>query len=165
MRLVPHASPKLWSLENVNAMVQNESSDVEWNEAEWLTECALRFHFYAYCDAVGKEWEQVSRHCLELALKGEFDQLSSIEKLCAFFFLQRLLFKWGWDRLPGNSAPWNTFRSLFLMVCHEEVPADFRDPVRYKTWQRDFEPRLEQGIKLVERIHQETHYEPWSGEF
>lgn len=133
-------------------------------EHEWLTWCALRFDFHGYCATLDFAEEAFVAEALDAALNGRIDELTQAQRLAAFFVLQRKLFKWGWDRLPEHSAPWNTFRSLFLALCRVEIPEAHRLQPYHDDWQARFAPGLDAAVAQVQRIHGAKRYEPWTGD-
>lgn len=123
-------------------------------EDSTLTNSALRFDGYAY----EKDHEIDVENLLTRAKDRGIDSLSHPEKFCAFFALQRFLYKWGGERLSRNGPTWRLFRGLFLCIYAEEVPTGYYDKAYQAEWERKIVPRLELCVNVVRAIHATTDY-------
>ena len=77
------------------------------------------------------------------------------ERMATFFLLQRYLFKWGGEYLPMHGTAWQTFRQLFLMTCHDEVPQEYRPRGEYDAWAG----AIVKAEAVVRGVHESTVYD------
>jgi hypothetical protein len=124
------------------------------SENEWLTYCSLRFNAYLYAQKHGLE-EQPYDFCEEFmrdaSLGGDPQYL-----MTAMFMLQRRLMKEGVR--SKTCRAWCVFRLLFLRLCNEQFPEEYRGPF-FEEWERKFRPQLKLGIEIVEAFHQSAKYD------
>lgn len=128
------------------------------NEADILTNCALRFDGYKYAEQTGFDHQPLLSTFFKT---GEWCG-SDAELLATFFILQRRLCKWDLAYMPTHAKHWRAFRELFLRVCALEVPAEYRsqDLLGFNMrWSRDYASQLDRCIAYIRHIHATTAYE------
>lgn len=128
------------------------------DESEVMTTCALRIDGHAYARDGGRELRDLVETCLRQGPAG----LTDIEKMAAFFALQRFLLKWGGEQLPRTGREWRAFRELFLEVCWLEPPAEYSPSPNAREcterWDKCYKPRLPEVVHFVRQIHMGTAY-------
>lgn len=137
----------------------------EQREAKIVTACALRFLGYRYAQAHGladpeDEWD-FTRFVDSFVAAPDFD-LPRGHLHCALFLLQRAYIKEGWLRWDSQEA--KVIRELFLSVCREDAPEEYRDAGYGEEWERRHRPRLSQHLAFVRRRHEQTEYREWNQE-
>lgn len=124
-------------------------------ENEWLIPCALRFDGYRYAAAHGHS-DQPFDFAEAFVRKPDMD--AGVEFLmAAMFMLQRRLMKEGVQ--SKTCQAWRIFRSLFLRLCREPVPGEYRHDPTADEWETMFLPRLAEGIQIVSAMDAATEYE------
>jgi hypothetical protein len=128
-------------------------TQLEFNEDDILTKCALRFDGYAYHIFRNRDlrarWEfpdLVDR----IEKTREFPE-DDLESLAAFFALQRFLGKWGGEYLTPHSNEHVVFRLLFLHVYRLEIPEEFRHREFYRVWENEFRPYREEFAARIRK--------------
>lgn len=140
---------------NRDDLVQNISFQLEYEEHDVLTACALRFDGYKYLEHVLHGDKSVIQQCLD---RGDVPE-NPLLQMAAFFHLQRYLMKWGGEHEPLHGRKWRLFRTLFLAVVNRPVPPEFQLPDRYAAWLHNYEPYREQCIQTVQHVHELTEYD------
>lgn len=129
------------------------------DERDILTHCALRFDGCAYLEQTGFDHQQALEEFLRT---GEW-RFSPSEAMATLFALQRFLCKGGGVYYGEASRHWKAYRELFLRVAGEDVPDNYRGPF-FDQWETEYAPDLAQVIALVQQVHENTDYEPSTGE-
>lgn len=133
-------------------MKANES---ECAENDILITCALRFDGWKYQEATGFDHRKAIDDFFET---GSWE-IQTLERLCVFFLLQRGLCKWDLVYEPKHGKFWRAFRTLFFLVCREEIPAPYQIADYLEQWRRKYDPNLEQHIGFIREIHETTGYD------
>jgi hypothetical protein len=133
----------------------DKETDFELVEDDILTACALRFDGWLYQEHTGFDQVPVIDRYLET---GQWKELSTLEKLCVFFLLQRGLFKWDLIYQPKDGKLWRGFRELFLLVCKEEVPPRYELSGFSEQWKEKYEMRCDECMEMIRTIHNATKY-------
>jgi hypothetical protein len=55
-------------------------------------------------------------------------------------------------------------RELFLALCREDPPEEYRDESYCRGWERQHRPQLSQRLKFVRRRHERTEYDEGGSE-
>jgi len=132
-------------------------------EAKIVTACALRLDGYRYADEHGLAGDDrdYSRFLRAFLAEPDFD-LPRGHLHCALFLLQRAYLKENWLRWDLHEA--KVIRELFLALCRENPPEEYRDEEYYVEWERQHKPRLSQRLKFVRQRHEQTEYRKDGGE-
>jgi hypothetical protein len=125
-------------------------------ESNVLIAFALRFDGYKYHEEHAFSPPVSDAPALSAAIEG----MSVPERMATFFLLQRYLFKWGGEYLPMHGTAWQTFRRLFLMTCHEEVPEGYRPRGEYDAWAETWAGAIVKAEAVVRGVHESTVYDP-----
>lgn len=126
----------------------------ERREREIISRWALRFRGWDYVEETGFDHEAALR-----ALMHDGQMPRAIEEsFCCFFLLQRHLFKWGGESLPGDSREWRALRSLFLTVAGWPVPVRWRSAEHHRAWARLPAAKRLDDVRFVYRVHAGTAY-------
>ena len=134
---------------------ENARNDFQLDEAPLLTGWALRFDGYKYTD----EHPYPDDDGMDTFRRtGDWSHMNDLEKLTAFFRLQRYLFKWGGEYLSQRSVTWRAFRQLFLDTADLPIPENYRMREWYEKWATDLAPRRDECVALVAEIHRRTNY-------
>lgn len=129
--------------------------EIDYQERNVLTACALRFDGYDYIDTAQRGDSRLVKEQLDRHLIPEDLSL----RLATFFHLQRYLMKWGGEMLPLHGPEWRHFRELFLSVVNEPVPPQYQYAEYYEDWLTNYEPFRAQCIEVVRAIHESTSYD------
>jgi hypothetical protein len=137
--------------------------DLEIFETELITACALRFDGYAYADEVGFDYtgntndseQQVAHVVKSFVANPDWDRPRN-DLHMILFMLQRGLIKEGW--LKWNSQEAKVIRLLFLELCHDDIPPQFRLEEWYQRWHERYKPVLDQCIAFILDRHNTTNY-------
>lgn len=133
----------------------DDSLDRELRESDVLTAWALRFDGYRYAS----EHDYPNDNGMDTFKRtGDWSHLTDLEKLTAFFRLQRYLCKWGGETLSQRSVTWRAFRQLFLDTVDLSIPEAYRMRESYEEWARDYAPKRDECVALVAEIHGRTDY-------
>lgn len=136
-------------------MIHSEAEQPDHTEDDILIACALRLDGYKYQDEHNFDHQAAMDHFFQ---SGEWN-ISPLEQLTVFFLLQRYLYKWGGEYLTKNSQEWRAFRSLFLATHAHDIPAEYRYPEYYASWEREYLPHLAAYVAQIQSIHDSTKYE------
>lgn len=126
-------------------------------EAKIITTCALRFDGYRYADAhglVASEFDY-SRFIDGFLVEPDYD-LPRGHLHCALFLFQRGLIKEGLLRWDSPEA--KVIRELFLALCRDDVPEQYRNEEYYGGWERRHRPKLGRYLEFVRHRHEQTKY-------
>ena len=116
--------------------------------------CALRFDGYRYAGANGLPSN--SGDVEDWFLRAPDFEREPAFLMTAMFMLQRGLMKEG---IHGKTSQgWRRFRQLFLQLCNQPVPTDYRLGSHYEQWHRRFAPRWQEGCRIVQALHDAAHY-------
>jgi hypothetical protein len=128
-------------------------------ESEILSGWALRFDGWKFVGETG--WSDEDRMEAERRMVESLEFPESQEmQLCLFFFRQRFLFKWGGDRLSPQGYEWRAFRELFLRTYRFDVAKKWRMDEYYGKWRKNFYPKRDEHVRLIETLHRQTQYRP-----
>lgn len=132
-------------------------------EAEVITACALRFNGYRYADEHGLvvNDSDYSLFVERLLSNSDFD-LPRGHLHCALFLLQRAYIKEGLLRWDSREA--KVMRELFLELCRDDVPEEYRNGEWCEEWERQYRPKLWRHLEFVRRRHERTKYQERSNE-
>ena len=123
-------------------------------EDEWLMACALRFDGYLY--ARRNNLSEQSGDVLDWFLRSPDFYREPAFLMAAMFMLQRGLMKEG---VRGKTSQgWRRFRQLFLQLCNQPIPSEYRHGSFYERWDREFQQRLREGQDLIQRLHEAATY-------
>ena len=123
-------------------------------EQDILTAGALRFDGYRYEEAVGFDHNAAAESFYRRGTLLD----DPVERMCMLFMLQRYLCKWGGEYEPHHGRAWRLYRTLFLSVAEEPVPAAYQDAERYRHWQQQYGSDAD-AIACVRRVHQAIRYD------
>ena len=124
-------------------------------ENDWLTVCALRFDCYRYAAEHGltdQPYDFSEKFVRNASLEADSGYL-----MAAMAMLQRRLMKEGVD--SKTCQAWRIFRLLFLRLCHEPVPDEYRQESFATAWETKYQHHLAEGIQTVKAMHAGTAYE------
>ena len=119
-----------------------------------LITCALRFNGYKYLD----ENNPGMFDPVDVFFRTGSWDISNEEKLTAFFFLQRGLYKWDLVYEPFEGKYHRAFRSLFFEVYALRIAKKYRHQEYYDQWFWTYLPHLSKYINLVRLLHDSINY-------
>jgi hypothetical protein len=128
-------------------------------EAEIVTACALRFDGYRYAQARGltnPEDELDFTGFIRSFLNDPDLDLPRGHLHCALFLLQRAYLKESWLRWNSHEA--KVIRELFLALCRDDVPEEYRNEGYCEEWGRRYKPELWRHLQFVQQRHEQAKY-------
>lgn len=136
-------------------LAQNILFQLEYEEHDVLSACALRFDGYKYVkQKLGDDASLIHNYLDRSELPED-----PLVQMAVFFHLQRYLMKWGGEHEPLHGQKWRFFRTLFLAVVNQPVPLEFQHAEIYSSWLHNYEPCREQVIETVRCVHDSTEYD------
>ncbi|BAY14154.1 hypothetical protein [Calothrix sp. NIES-2098] len=103
-----------------------------------LNTCALRFDGYKYLQRTGFDPSKA----IDNYFSSQKWDLQPLEKLTAFFLLQRALNKWDLVNEPRDGQFWKAFESLFNECKEMEIPEEYRQQEYCNKWEMYQRSRL-----------------------
>jgi hypothetical protein len=127
---------------------------MRFDESEIIGACALRLDGYRYLEAHPFDVDE----SLEYFFRTGGWNISPLEQMAVFFIIQRAL-RQPLEYEPKNGRYYRVYRTLFLSLCREDVPEEYRHPHCYREWKGGHERQLPKYVRRVEAIHKE-HRQP-----
>ncbi|MDQ3820317.1 MAG: hypothetical protein M3362_21905 [Acidobacteriota bacterium] len=126
-------------------------------EAKIVTACALRIDGYRYADEHGLAGDDRDYSLFVRRFLADPDYgLPRGHLHCVLLLLQRAYLKEGWLRWDSHEA--KVIRGLFLALCREDPPEEYRDEGFYEDWERRHRPGLAKLLEFVRQRHERTVY-------
>ena len=126
-------------------------------EAKIVTACALRFDGYKYADENGLAGDDRDYTRFLRAFLADPDLgLPRGHLHCALFLLQRAYLKEAVLRWDSHEA--RVISELFLALCREDIPDEYRNEEYCVEWERRHRLKLAKLLEFVRRRHERTEY-------
>lgn len=123
-------------------------------ESEVIAALALRMDGYKYLEAHPFDVDKALGNFFRT---GSWD-ITPTQQMAVFFIIQRA-FRQPLEYEPKKGRYYRAYRTLFLSLCREDVPVEYRHTDGYRGWKGRHERHLPEYVRGVGGIHKATKYD------